>query len=87
VVGADTPVFVNKGRHPECVEAWPECHTFGYDPRCCRFPKSCSCEIIEKVEVPTVDGEVMSLQCGFMESHEHHNWFSGAKQCYCMGID
>ena len=29
-------------RDPECVKAWPECETFGYDPRCCRFPKSCS---------------------------------------------
>ncbi len=26
----------------DCVERWPECSTFGYDPRCCRFPKSCS---------------------------------------------
>jgi hypothetical protein len=38
------------GRHPmgdesrlaECVEAWPECEAGLYDPRCCRFPKSCS---------------------------------------------
>ena len=29
-------------RDPECVKVWPECETFGYDPRCCRFPKSCS---------------------------------------------
>ncbi len=26
----------------ECVERWPECSTGAYDPRCCRFPKSCS---------------------------------------------
>ncbi len=25
-----------------CVEAWPDCYTGGYDPTCCRFPKSCS---------------------------------------------
>jgi len=30
-------------RDPECVERWPDCHSGGYDPRCCRFPKSCSC--------------------------------------------
>jgi len=30
-------------RDPECVKAWPGCHVGGYDPRCCRFPKSCSC--------------------------------------------
>lgn len=35
-VGADDP------RKPECVERWPECESFLYDPRCCRFPKSCS---------------------------------------------
>jgi len=31
-------------RDPACVENWPECWSGGYDPRCCRFPKSCSCE-------------------------------------------
>lgn len=25
-----------------CVEQWPECESGLYDPRCCRFPKSCS---------------------------------------------
>lgn len=25
-----------------CVEKWPECESGYYDPRCCRFPKSCS---------------------------------------------
>lgn len=37
-------------RHPECVKAWPECESFGYDPRCCRYPKSCSAGIIRRVE-------------------------------------
>lgn len=30
-------------RSETCVAAWPECYSGGYDPRCCRFPKSCSC--------------------------------------------
>lgn len=30
------------GRDSACVERWPECGSFLYDPRCCRFPKSCS---------------------------------------------
>ena len=30
-------------REAECVKRWPECESGGYDPRCCRFPKSCSC--------------------------------------------
>jgi hypothetical protein len=30
-------------RDPECVRQWPECFDGGYDPHCCRFPKSCSC--------------------------------------------
>jgi len=34
---------VQDGRYPDCVERWPECFLGGYDPRCCRFPKSCSC--------------------------------------------
>jgi hypothetical protein len=32
-------------RSPECVAQWPDCYEGGYDPRCCRFPKSCSCEV------------------------------------------
>jgi hypothetical protein len=31
-------------RDPVCVEKWPECASGLYNPRCCRFPKSCSCE-------------------------------------------
>lgn len=27
-----------------CVQLWPACVEGGYDPKCCRFPKSCSCE-------------------------------------------
>ena len=29
-------------RLPECVERWPGCASGEHDPRCCRFPKSCS---------------------------------------------
>lgn len=29
-------------RDPECVKVWPGCASMEYDPRCCRFPKSCS---------------------------------------------
>jgi hypothetical protein len=32
-----------ESRDPGCIERWPECESGGYDPRCCRFPKSCSC--------------------------------------------
>jgi len=32
-------------RDPECVANWPDCYEGGYDPSCCRFPKSCSCEV------------------------------------------
>jgi len=31
-------------RHASCIEAWPDCWDGGYNPSCCRFPKSCSCE-------------------------------------------
>lgn len=31
------------GRDPECVKRWLDCFDGGYDPSCCRFPKSCSC--------------------------------------------
>jgi hypothetical protein len=29
-------------RDPACVERWSACDFGLYDPRCCRFPKSCS---------------------------------------------
>lgn len=43
-----------------CVEAWPECVSSGYDPRCCRFPKSCSCEAYDDARVTDEDLEVMA---------------------------
>lgn len=36
-----------------CVEKWPECVDGGYDPRCCRFPKSCSCQAVPEQEPGT----------------------------------
>lgn len=30
------------GRNRLCVQRWPEAQSCDYDPRCCRFPKSCS---------------------------------------------
>ena len=29
-------------RLKECVANWSECYSGGYNPSCCRFPKSCS---------------------------------------------
>lgn len=40
-----------------CVEAWPECHDDGYDPKCCRFPKSCSCRVYDLDQVGPEDLE------------------------------
>jgi hypothetical protein len=33
---------LTKRRLAYCVEVWPECYSGGYNPNCCRFPKSCS---------------------------------------------
>lgn len=43
-----------------CVREWPECETFGYDPRCCRFPKSCSCDCYDPATVNPEDLEPLS---------------------------
>jgi hypothetical protein len=32
-----------QGRLTACLVTWPDCEEGAYDPRCCRFPKSCSC--------------------------------------------
>lgn len=44
-------------RNPECVAQWPECVDGAYHPRCCRFPKSCSCEIPQPVAAQVREGE------------------------------
>lgn len=49
--GDGTPVDVEQEAHTisgdrrnvGCRIRWPECVDGEYDPRCCRFPKSCSC--------------------------------------------
>ena len=38
-------------RDPVCVKRWPECESGAYDPRCCRFPKSCSCTSEQMPEI------------------------------------
>lgn len=45
-----------------CVEAWPDCWTGGYDPRCCRFPKSCSCTCWDPQYVIEADLEPLADQ-------------------------
>lgn len=37
------PTF--RPRLRSCTERWPDCDEGDYDPRCCRFPKSCSCTV------------------------------------------
>lgn len=44
----------------ECVELWPDCTPDGYDPRCCRFPKSCSCTAYDIATTP--ESELESVQ-------------------------
>ncbi|WP_295102943.1 hypothetical protein [uncultured Microbacterium sp.] len=45
------PMALVDERDAECVKAWPSCHDFGYDPACCRFPKSCSAGEVRLVPV------------------------------------
>lgn len=50
-----------KDRDPICVAVWPECESEKYDPRCCRFPKSCSCSIERRgIYVPTLEGNLFA---------------------------
>jgi hypothetical protein len=44
---ADSLVYCD----PACIAQWPDCYEGGYDPRCCRFPKSCSCEARTSIPV------------------------------------
>jgi hypothetical protein len=41
------PAPTSPRRLRTCVQNWPQCAEGLYDPRCCRFPKSCSCTIYD----------------------------------------
>ena len=65
-------------RLKECIEQWPECREGTYNPRCCRFPKSCSCggapESAEPPEPP--NAMWMPLPLGADLFYQCHlNWF------------
>jgi hypothetical protein len=51
-----------------CVEAWPGCSEGEYNPACCRFPKSCSCDIysLEHIKESSLE-PVQDVAAG-----EHH---------------
>lgn len=53
----DIPRPAPRLRLRHCVEAWPECETGMYNPSCCRFPKSCSCDIYDDDQVTSDDLE------------------------------
>lgn len=47
-----------KRRLRACVEQWPGAEIDGdYDPRCCRFPKSCSASVYDEAHVTDDDLE------------------------------
>ncbi len=53
-----TPPFASPTRRLRaCVEVWPDCHAGGYDPSCCRFPKSCSATVYDPRRVTDDDLE------------------------------
>ena len=54
---ADVPAWVPRRRLRACVEAWPAADTGYYDPRCCRFPKSCSATVYSDEHVTEDDLE------------------------------
>lgn len=43
-------------RHSGCIAAWPECVDGGFNPKCCRWPKECSCERTAPLQHKLVDG-------------------------------
>ena len=54
-------------RNPECLKQWPDCVDGEYNPLCCRFPKSCSCDIRDPNEI---DLEAMRHAEEFMLEYE-----------------
>lgn len=52
-----TPLPTPRRRLRVCVEAWPECREGEYNPNCCRFPKSCSCDVYDDGRIAEADLE------------------------------
>lgn len=55
------PLALPTRRLRTCVENWPEAETGGYDPRCCRFPKSCSATVYDEGAVTDGDLEPVEI--------------------------
>lgn len=60
--GAQDAAEPSDRRERACVENWPECVSGGYDPRCCRFPKSCSVRTLSSEQYDAEEGNRMTVQ-------------------------
>lgn len=67
------PIAAPTRRLRVCVDAWPECEEGAYDPRCCRFPKSCSCTVYDEAQVSEADLEPRSSR-GKTRRVTRHYW-------------
>lgn len=93
VGSAEIPWRRPRLRH--CVEQWPGATEGDYDPRCCRFPKSCSADVYDDEQIEATDLEGPNLDTcqpclhpGALHGEGGCNaeWFqAGAMQtCPCM---
>lgn len=62
---------------PTCQERWPECQAGEYDPRCCRFPKSCSARPADEPIATSVFTDdkrplLTEKQCDIPHTHPPH---------------
>lgn len=62
-LSAVSPEATADNRDPNCVALWPECEDGGYDPRCCRFPKSCSCGVSPEATEPAEEVDRVTTTC------------------------
>lgn len=63
-----------------CVEAWPECHEGGYNPRCCRFPKSCSYDVHDHETQPTEIERTVIAATTFKEIDQARNFLKALRK-------
>lgn len=60
-----------------CQDRWPECQAGEYDPRCCRFPKSCSARPADEPVATSVFKDdkrplLTEKQCDIPHTHPPH---------------
>lgn len=70
-------------RFKYCVEVWPECVDGEYNPACCRFPKSCSCDAGSAEPLTSLLVQILEFRREWFSELNNRLWGEGNwEECY-----